>query len=140
MPPDCDISERETDVHNLTVSPTSDGGESRLKLVAFTFMPAILFDQQSPSFLLKPSLILSQHAPSTSSSASSSFDHKPKSLMLFLGHDHPPHRHITIPTNTIYHSQLIYGFIQTQHQLLISFSIFKLYITHPSRNGSLCPL
>ena len=51
-------------------------------------------------------------------------------------------QHMTIPTNTAYHSQLIYGFIQTQHEHQIhrSLSIFELYSTHCSHHGSFCPL
>ena len=40
-------------------------------------------------------------------------------------------QHMTIPANTVCHSQLLYGFIQTQHehQICRSFSIFELYST-----------
>ena len=48
--------------------------------------------------------------------------------------------HMTIPTNTVCNSKLIYIFIQTQHQLLSSFSTFELYSTHCSHHGFICSL
>ena len=51
-----------------------------------------------------------------------------------------PHQHMIIPANTVCHRQMIYSFIQTQHQLLRPISIFDLYSTHSSHHRSLCPL
>ena len=47
-------------------------------------------------------------------------------------------QHITTPANTACHSWLIHSFIQAQHQILRSFSIFELYSTHCSHHGSVC--
>ena len=51
-------------------------------------------------------------------------------------------QHMTISTNTVCHSQLIFGFIQTQHENQIgrSFSVFELYSTQCSHHGSFCLL
>ena len=51
-------------------------------------------------------------------------------------------QHMAISTNTVCHSQLIHGFIQTQHQhqVLSSFSFIELYSTHCFHHGSLCLL
>ena len=54
--------------------------------------------------------------------------------------DHLPLQHMTMPLNIVYHSQLIYCFIQTQHEVLKSlFSIFELFSTHCSYGRSFCP-
>ena len=47
-------------------------------------------------------------------------------------------QHITIPMNTVCHSQLIYGFVQTQHEHQIhrTFPVFELYSTHCSHHES----
>ena len=98
-----------------------------------------LFEWQSASPLLKPTFILSSstcffhvlfvlpffHWPSTS-----------RSNTLTLSP-----QHMTIPTNTACHSQLVYSFLQTQHEHQIhrSFSVFELHSTHCSHHGSFCP-
>ena len=50
-------------------------------------------------------------------------------------------QHMTIPTNTVCHSQLIYCFIQAQHQHQIPRSslTFELYFTHCSHHGCINP-
>ena len=82
------------------------------------------------------SSLTSHFLPQSASSMSSldsffSFDLQPQILMPFSRHDHPLSTQ-TIPTNSVCHSQLIYGFIQAQHQHQIcrSFSVFELYFTH----------
>ena len=49
---------------------------------------------------------------------------------------------MTIPAKTVCHTQLIYGFTQTQHehQICGCFSILELYSSHCSHHRSLCPL
>ena len=80
-------------------------------------------------FSNQPSHFLPQPASSMSSSASlSSFDPQSQNLMTILSP-----QHITIPTNTVNHSQLlIYGFTQTQHQHqnLRTSSISEMNSTH----------
>ena len=51
-------------------------------------------------------------------------------------------RLMTIPSDTVCHSQLIYGFTLTQHehQICRSFSMFDQHSTHCSHHGSFCPL
>ena len=50
---------RETDVLNVVVSPISKGGQIYHNLVAIWLLPSILVHQQSASFLLKTTAILS---------------------------------------------------------------------------------
>ena len=49
-------------------------------------------------------------------------------------------QHMTIPTNTVFYSQLSYCFLLAlhEHQICRSFSVFELYSTHCSHHGSLC--
>ena len=49
-------------------------------------------------------------------------------------------QHMTMPTNTVFHCQLSYGFLLAlhEHQICRSFSVFELYSTHCSHHGSLC--
>ena len=87
-------------------------------------------------FTNQPSHFLPQPAFSMSSSASlSSFDLQP-----FSRHGVLSSQHMTIPTSIVCHGQLIYGFIQTQHehQIRRSFSVFELYSKHCSHNESFC--
>ena len=92
------------------------------------------FSNQPSHFLVHPAFSMS------SSASLSSFDLQTKKLIPFSRHSHPPsstHNH----TNEHYQSQLIYGFIQTQHEhhICTSFSVFKLGSTHSSHHGSFCP-
>ena len=69
----------------------------------------------------------------------SSFELQPLNIMPFSRHHHPlSPQQMTIPTNTVCHSQLIYGFTPTQHehQICRSFSVFELYSTHCCYHGS----
>ena len=92
------------------------------------------------SFSNQPSYFLPQPAISKSSMAShSSFDLQPHftsqdvNILYF--------QHMTIPTNTVCHSQLISSFLQTQneHEIHRSFSVFVLHSKHSSNHGSFCP-
>ena len=81
-------------------------------------------------FSSQPSLFLHQPAFSISSSAShSSFDRQPQDLMPFSRRDHPLPLLMNIPTNTVCHSQLIYGFILTQHEHQMCRSFLSLSFT-----------
>ena len=99
--------------------PKSVGRRNHLNLVTISLMQAIDFDRQCTSSLLKePSCFL------------------PLSLLLSCLH------HMAMPTQTVCHSQLIYCFIQTQHQhqIISFFSIIELHSTHCCHHASLCPL
>ena len=103
------------------------------------------FSNQLSQFLPQPAFSMS------SSASLSSFDLQPPFLPLTFNLEVscPSQeiiilslQHMTIPTNTVCHRQLIYGFFQTQHehQICRSFSVLELYSTHCSHHGSFCPL
>ena len=47
------VRERETNVVNLVLSPTNEGGQIHLKLVAILLTPTFQFDRLSASSMLK---------------------------------------------------------------------------------------
>ena len=95
---------------------------------------------QSTFCLLKPTFILSStcfcHVFSVSLS---SFDLRPQTMMPISRHTIFPTQLMAMPMNTVCHGQLIYCFIQIQHQhqVLSSFPIFVMYYTYCSHHGSL---
>ena len=94
------------------------------------------------SFSKQPSYFPPQPAFSMSSLASpSSFDLQPQNLMPSYDMTILSPQHMTITTNTYFHSQLIYCFLQNQHehQICRSLSVFALPTTHCSHHGSFCP-
>ena len=58
-----------------------------------------------------------------------SFAFQPQSLMLFSRYDHHPSLTHDLPTHTVFHSQLVYYFIQAQHQHQVLISFLSLICT-----------
>ena len=79
--------------------------------------------------------------PFLPSASLSSFGLQHQNLILFSRHDRPLSSTHDHTSEHCCHSQMIYGFTHTQHELQIcrSFSIFELFFAHCSHHEFICP-